>query len=106
MSKINWKVRIRNERFWLSIIPVVLLLIEQVFGMFGYKIDLGTIGNQLKDIVETVFIILGIVGGFVGSLVFSLIGFTASNVIGSLICGIVGSCIVIFVGDRFFNKKI
>lgn len=62
MSKINWKVRIRNERFWLSIIPVVLLLIEQIAGIFGYRLDFGTLGNQLKDVVETVFVILALVG--------------------------------------------
>ena len=62
MSKINWKVRIRNERFWLSMIPMALLLIEQFAALFGYKIDLGALGNQLKDIVETVFVILGLVG--------------------------------------------
>ncbi|MBQ6660186.1 MAG: GlsB/YeaQ/YmgE family stress response membrane protein [Lachnospiraceae bacterium] len=49
-------------------------------------------------------IILGLVGGFVGRFVFGLIGFSATNLIGEIISGVVGTCILIAVG-RFFMKK-
>ncbi len=42
-------------------------------------------------------IILGILGGFVGSVAFGLIGFTSTNVIGQILTGIVGSCILLAV---------
>lgn len=59
---INWKVRIRNRQFWLSLIPCLLLLIAQICGMFGLEIDLSDIGARLLDIVTTVFLLLSILG--------------------------------------------
>lgn len=48
-------------------------------------------------------ILLGLIGGVVGSVAFSLIGFTASNSIGEIITSIVGACITIFL-YRTFSK--
>lgn len=62
MNKINWKVRIKNKAFWVSIIPVVFVLVHQVLRLFGVNIDFTSISDQLVDIVETVFMILGIIG--------------------------------------------
>lgn len=60
--KINWKVRIKQKVFWLAIIPMVLMLIEQVLRVFGIVVNFGELGNQLKDIIESVFFILGLIG--------------------------------------------
>ena len=38
---INWKVRLRNKTFWLSLIPAALLLVQVVAAVFGYTLDLG-----------------------------------------------------------------
>lgn len=59
---INWLVRIKNKNFWMVIIPTVLLLIQQIAAVFGFQLDLGDLGNKLLDIVETVFIILAVIG--------------------------------------------
>ena len=59
---INWLVRIKNKNFWMVIIPTVLLLIQQVAAVFGLQLDLGGLGNQLLEIVKTVFIILSVIG--------------------------------------------
>ena len=40
-------------------------------------------------------ILLGLVGGFVGSLVFGLLGLDATNTIGRIICATVGAVLVI-----------
>lgn len=48
-------------------------------------------------------ILLGIGGGFVGGLVFKLIGFTATGLIGSLIVSVVGACICIWAGRKLFK---
>ena len=45
-------------------------------------------------------ILLGIGGGFVGGLVFKLLGFTASRLLGSLIVSAVGACICIRAGRK------
>ena len=60
--KINWKVRIKNKAFWVSIIPAVLLLIQVVASVFGYTLDLGDFGNKLLDVVNATFGVLVIVG--------------------------------------------
>ena len=48
-------------------------------------------------------ILLGIGGGFVGGLVFKLLGFTATGMIGSLIVSTVGACICIWAGRKLFS---
>jgi phi LC3 family holin len=60
--KINWKVRIKSKAFWVSMIPAVLLLIQVVAAVFGFKIDLGDLGNKLLAVVNAVFAVLAILG--------------------------------------------
>ena len=59
---INWKVRFANKDFWMTFIPAVLLLIATVAELFGYTLDLGDLGNQLLEVVKSVFMILTILG--------------------------------------------
>lgn len=59
---INWKVRFANKDFWMTFIPAVLLLIATVAEVFGYTLDLGDLGNQLLEVVKSVFMILTILG--------------------------------------------
>lgn len=60
--KINWKVRLKNKNFWLTIIPAVLLLIQVILAVFGVKIDIGDIGNKLIAVVNSAFVVLSILG--------------------------------------------
>ena len=59
---INWKVRLVNENFWMSLIPAVLLLIQAVGAPLGMTLDFGELGNQLLAIVNAVFAVLAILG--------------------------------------------
>ena len=60
--KINWKVRIKNKLFWVTLIPMVLILAQQVCGLFGVKLEIGILSDQPVAIVGTVFGILGLIG--------------------------------------------
>lgn len=60
--KINWKVRLKNKAFWVSIIPAVLLLIQVIASVFGYTLDFGDLGNKLLAVVNATFGVLAIVG--------------------------------------------
>lgn len=60
--QINWKVRIANKDFWLTLIPAVLLLIQAVAAPLGFVLDFGELGNQLLAIVNAVFAVLAILG--------------------------------------------
>ena len=59
---INWKVRIRNRAFWVSLIPAVLLLVQSGAAMFGINLDLGETGNRLLAVVNQLFVVLTILG--------------------------------------------
>lgn len=59
---INWKVRIKNKTFWLTIIPAVLLLAQVVVAVFGYTVDFGELGSKLIDVVNALFAVLVILG--------------------------------------------
>lgn len=60
--KVNWKVRIKNETFWMTIIPASLLVIQSVAAVFGYTLDLGDLGNKLLTVVNSIFALLAILG--------------------------------------------
>ncbi len=59
---INWKVRVKNKMFWITLIPAVLVLIQAVASVFGFTLDLGDIGNKLVFLIEAIFVVLGILG--------------------------------------------
>lgn len=60
--KINWKVRLKNRAFWIAIIPALALLGKQVLELFGVNVDFTNVSKELLGIIETVFVILAIVG--------------------------------------------
>lgn len=59
---INWKVRVKNKNFWITLIPAILLLIQVVAAVFGLKLDLGELGNKLIAVVNAAFTVLTILG--------------------------------------------
>lgn len=59
---INWKVRIKNPIFWVSLIPAIILLIESVAKVFGLMIDLNNLSSNLIEVVKAVFVVLSIMG--------------------------------------------
>lgn len=60
--KINWKVRLKNKTFWLTVIPATLLVVQSVASVFGFNIDLGDIGNKLLTVVNSVFALMTVLG--------------------------------------------
>ena len=60
--KINWTARLKNKAFWVAIVPAILLLIQQVCGMFGINIEIAGLSDQLLAIIGTVFAILSLIG--------------------------------------------
>ena len=59
---INWRVRIKNKDFWITLIPLIILLIQAVAAVFNYTIDLGDLGNKILKVVNIAFAILGVIG--------------------------------------------
>ena len=59
---INWKVRIKNKNFWVTIIPALILLIQGIAALFGFTINLNDISGKLLVVVDGVFVVLSILG--------------------------------------------
>ena len=60
--KLNLKVRTKNKVFWVTFIPAVLVLIKAILSFFGIEIDITVISDKLMDIIDAVFVLLGILG--------------------------------------------
>lgn len=58
--KINWKVRIRHKQFWIALIALLLVLANQIAGIFN--VDITIYNEQITAISETVLSILGLLG--------------------------------------------
>ena len=60
--KINWKVRLKNKAFWLSLIPALLLVAQTIASLFGYNWDFVVLNQQIAAIINAVFAVLSILG--------------------------------------------
>ena len=59
---INWRVRIKNRNFWITLIPAILLLVQVIAAVFNYTLDLGQFGTKLLEVVNALFAVLAILG--------------------------------------------
>ena len=62
LKKINWLVRIKNKAFWVALIPAVLMLSQMIAAVFGYEMNLGDLGDKLLAVVNSLFVVLAILG--------------------------------------------
>ncbi len=58
--KINWKVRLKHKQFWVSLIALLLVLANQIAGIFYF--DITIYNDQITAISETILSILGLLG--------------------------------------------
>ena len=59
---INWKVRVLNKTFWLTLVPALALLLQTFLSVFGVKIELGETIDKLLVFINALFAVLVIVG--------------------------------------------
>ncbi|MER2154797.1 MAG: phage holin [Solibacillus sp.] len=60
--KINWKVRMQHKQFWVSLIALLIVLANQIAGIFN--VDITIYSEQVTGISESflmVFVLLGII---------------------------------------------
>lgn len=60
--KINWKLRFLSVKFWLAIVPAVLLVIQTVAACFGYQWNFASLGKELTAVINSIFAVLAILG--------------------------------------------
>lgn len=59
---INWKVRLLNKTFWLTLVPALALLLQTFLAVFNVKIELGETIDKLLVFINALFVVLVIVG--------------------------------------------
>lgn len=59
---INWKVRLKNPNFWLSIVPAALLVIETVAAALGLELELTGVQEKLLAVFNALFSLLAVLG--------------------------------------------
>ena len=59
---INWKVRLKNKQFWMSIIPALAILAQTVAAVFGVTLNLDELTGKILAVVSAVFAVLAILG--------------------------------------------
>ena len=59
---INWKVRLKNKHFVLTLIPALALLAQAFMAIFGFPLDLGEYSTRIISFVNVLFTVLTIVG--------------------------------------------
>ncbi len=59
---INWRKKISNKSFWITLVPAGLLLIQTIAAVFGFKLDLSETGNRLLEVTNSAFALLTVLG--------------------------------------------
>jgi len=59
---INWKVRVKNKQFWMSLIPAMALVVQAVAAVFGWELDFTSLTGKLLTVIDAVFALLVILG--------------------------------------------
>ena len=59
---INWKVRILNKTFWLTIVPALALLLQTFLAVFNVRLELGETIDKLLVFINALFAVFVIVG--------------------------------------------
>ena len=60
--KINWKVRLKNKYFWLTIVPALFLLVGQVLRALGIDYDMDAVSSAVVDSINAIFALLSAFG--------------------------------------------
>jgi len=75
---------------------VISLALSAVFGYVAAQL-MGLRGKWY------IYLLLGLAGGIVGSVVFGLVGFSANSLIANAIVSVIGSCLVIFLYKKLMK---
>lgn len=59
---INWKVRIKNKNFWVTIVPALILAVQLFAKIFGVSLEMGDLGERIVAFINAAFALLAILG--------------------------------------------
>ncbi len=59
---IDWRSRFSNKLFWISLVTGFLVLVQAVLAVFGVTFVPDVLGEQLTDVINSVFGVLTTIG--------------------------------------------
>lgn len=75
---------------------IASIIIGAIAGWIA-SILMGSKGGLIRNII------IGVLGGFLGPVILGLFGFTATNLVGTIISSVVGACALILIGKVLFK---
>ncbi len=60
--KINWKLRVQNKYFWISLISAIFAFLTAVLPLFGITANLGGVENAVMTTLSMIFTVLTALG--------------------------------------------
>lgn len=60
--KVNWRIRLKDPTFWVTLVPELILCIQAVLYVFDVSVDLSDLGNRVVAAIDAVFIVLTTLG--------------------------------------------
>lgn len=62
MTKINWKIRLKNKAFWMTLVPALLLTAQRFADLLGYTFNFAEQQSELLAIINSIFVVLAVLG--------------------------------------------
>ena len=56
------KKRLKNKTFWVALVSACILAIQKIAALFGVQLDLSGTESAIMDLLNTIFVILTILG--------------------------------------------
>ena len=62
MNKINWKIRLQNPQFFITLVPALALLVQTFMAIFNVSVEFGEVSNRAITFINALFAVLMIMG--------------------------------------------
>lgn len=62
MNKINWKVRMQNPQFFITLVPALALLVQTFMAVFNVSVDFSAVSDRMLVFINALFAVLTIIG--------------------------------------------
>lgn len=62
MNKINWKIRLQNPQFFITLVPALALLAQTFMAIFNVSVDFSAVSDRMLVFINALFAVLMIIG--------------------------------------------
>lgn len=62
MNKINWKIRLQNPQFFITLVPALALLVQTFMAVFNVSVDFSAVSDRMLVFINALFAVLMIIG--------------------------------------------